>query len=182
MKIIEAADRNPEFIQKLLEIWESAVRATHLFLSEQEIDKIKKYVPEALKDVPHLIIAKNENGLLGVTSGVGGLWGNYRRVSGTLDPDGSIEGTYGDEDTSIIVSDQMAKVTDDYVPGGADIATVTVHYNNGLTLEGRLYTQQDSSLAVVDPATNLVQGIMTFEGGKVTVAGSGFDGTYQKVG
>lgn len=126
--------------------------------------------------------AKNENGLLGVTSGAGGLWGNYRRVSGTLDPDGSIEGTYGDEDTSIIVSDQMAKVTDDYVPGGADIATVTVHYNNGLTLEGRLYTQQDSSLAVVDPATNLVQGIMTFEDGKVTVAGSGFDGTYQKVG
>ncbi len=62
MKIIEAADRNPEFIQKLLEVWESAVRATHLFLSEQEIDKIKKYVPEALKDVPHLIIAKNENG------------------------------------------------------------------------------------------------------------------------
>lgn len=31
---------------QLLRVWESAVRATHLFLSEKEIEKIKRYVPQ----------------------------------------------------------------------------------------------------------------------------------------
>lgn len=38
------------------------VRATHLFLSEHEIAKIKKYVPQALKEIPHLILAEDEGG------------------------------------------------------------------------------------------------------------------------
>ena len=46
----------------LLEIWESSVRATHLFLSESEIEKIKEYVPQALTEVPHLIVAEKEPG------------------------------------------------------------------------------------------------------------------------
>lgn len=122
---------------------------------------------------------KNENGLLGVTSGAGGVWGNYRRVSGTTAPADQIEGTYGDENTKITVSDQMASITDDYVPSGADIASVTVSYNNGLTIEGRLYTQPDGSVALVDTQSGSVQGILTFIGETVTAAGSGFDGTYQ---
>ena len=44
----------------LLEIWESSVRATHLFLSESEIEKIKEYVPQALTEVPHLIVAEKQ--------------------------------------------------------------------------------------------------------------------------
>ena len=43
MKIIEIKDKNLLLIKQLLEVWESSVKATHLFLSEQEIKNIKKY-------------------------------------------------------------------------------------------------------------------------------------------
>ena len=55
-------DRDSNLINNLLEVWESAVRATHLFLSEEEIENIKKYVPEALKFVPNLLVAENDEG------------------------------------------------------------------------------------------------------------------------
>lgn len=61
MKIIEIKQITPLLLQQLLEIWESSVKATHLFLSDNEIESIKKYVPQALKEVPYLIIAENEN-------------------------------------------------------------------------------------------------------------------------
>lgn len=32
------------------------VKATHLFLSEDEISNIKKYVPQALMDIPVLVV------------------------------------------------------------------------------------------------------------------------------
>ncbi len=60
MKIYEATERNSNLIDSLLEVWESSVRATHLFLSESEILRIKKFVPEALTGVKHLIIAEND--------------------------------------------------------------------------------------------------------------------------
>ena len=61
MKIIEVTDRNSLLVEQLLNVWESSVKATHLFLSENEIENIKKYVPQALKKIPHLIIAENKN-------------------------------------------------------------------------------------------------------------------------
>lgn len=61
MKILEITDRSPSLIKQLLEVWESSVRATHLFLSEDEIENIKTYVPQALKEIPHLLIIENEN-------------------------------------------------------------------------------------------------------------------------
>ncbi|GKS53460.1 hypothetical protein IGK38_002344 [Enterococcus pernyi] len=61
MKIIEVKDRNSALIEQLLKIWESSVRATHLFLSNNEIEEIKKYVPQALKEIPRLIIVESEN-------------------------------------------------------------------------------------------------------------------------
>ena len=61
MMIIEVKERNEELINHLLEIWEDSVRATHLFLSNDEIENIKKYVPQALKFVEHLIILQNGN-------------------------------------------------------------------------------------------------------------------------
>lgn len=61
MKVIEVADRTPLLIKQLLEVWESSVRATHLFLSENEIENIKKYVPQALSEVPHLLVLNHEN-------------------------------------------------------------------------------------------------------------------------
>lgn len=57
MKITEIENRTDNLLAGLLELWEKSVRATHLFLSESDIQNIKKYVPAALKNVGHLIIA-----------------------------------------------------------------------------------------------------------------------------
>ncbi len=61
MNIFEVENRTTILIDKLLEVWEDSVKATHLFLSSEEIKKIKKYVPHALEEVSHLIIIENEN-------------------------------------------------------------------------------------------------------------------------
>ncbi len=61
MKIYEVSNRTPDLIQQLLEIWESSVKATHLFLSDKEIATIKKYVPQAIRDILHLVVAEDEN-------------------------------------------------------------------------------------------------------------------------
>ena len=62
MNIIEIQTRSSDLIAQLLTVWENSVKATHLFLSVQEIDEIKNYVPQALKEIAHLIIAADENG------------------------------------------------------------------------------------------------------------------------
>ena len=61
MKIFEIKDRTTELIKELLEVWEDSVKATHLFLSSDDIKDIKEYVPEALKCVSHLVIIENES-------------------------------------------------------------------------------------------------------------------------
>lgn len=61
MKIIEIKDRTTSLLEQLLVVWENSVKATHLFLSESEIENIKKYVPQALKEIPYLIIVENGN-------------------------------------------------------------------------------------------------------------------------
>ncbi len=61
MKMIEVKDRPASLIKQLLVIWESSVRATHLFLSADEIESIKEYVPQALKEIPSLMIIESEN-------------------------------------------------------------------------------------------------------------------------
>ena len=71
LKITEVQDRTIPLIEQLLKVWESSVKATHLFLSEDEIENIKKYVPQSLKEVPYLIIIENKNqipvGFMGIT-------------------------------------------------------------------------------------------------------------------
>ena len=62
MKIVERKDRNPMLLACLVEIWEGSVKATHTFLSDEEILHIKQYVPQALRDVPVLLTAENEDG------------------------------------------------------------------------------------------------------------------------
>lgn len=61
MEIIEVKDRTEQLKEQLLKVWESSVRATHLFLSEDEIEEIKKYVPQALQEMPYLVIVESEN-------------------------------------------------------------------------------------------------------------------------
>lgn len=63
VKIQETEERNNLLIEKLLTIWEESVIATHLFLTKNEIEKIKNYVPAAIKNVQHLVIAYNEDNI-----------------------------------------------------------------------------------------------------------------------
>ena len=48
MKIYEIQERDPQILAELLKVWEASIRETHLFLSEEEVNKIKTYVPQAL--------------------------------------------------------------------------------------------------------------------------------------
>ena len=43
-----------------MRIWERSVRATHLFLSDAEVNRIKEYVPRAFEGVEHPIVAEAE--------------------------------------------------------------------------------------------------------------------------
>lgn len=61
MRIYEIQNRNPLQMKELLRMWEDSVRATHLFLSDAEVKRIKKYVPYALENVEHLIAVEAEN-------------------------------------------------------------------------------------------------------------------------
>lgn len=60
IKIYEVQERRPDFIERLVDIWEASVRETHLFLSDAEVNQIKEYVPQALSGVAHLIVAGNQ--------------------------------------------------------------------------------------------------------------------------
>lgn len=62
MKILEVAEITPSLTEQLIVVWEKSIRATHLFLSEDEIEEIKKYVPQALNNIAHLIIAEETGG------------------------------------------------------------------------------------------------------------------------
>lgn len=60
MKLYEVKIRTSQLLERLLNVWEDSVRATHHFLSDAEVNQIKKYVPQALNGVEHLIIAEIE--------------------------------------------------------------------------------------------------------------------------
>ncbi|KRM94295.1 hypothetical protein FC56_GL001247 [Lentilactobacillus senioris DSM 24302 = JCM 17472] len=72
MKITEVKYRPETLIQQLLSVWESSVKATHLFLSEKKIADIRQYVPQALTEVQRLLIIETEThipvGFLGVNN------------------------------------------------------------------------------------------------------------------
>ena len=63
MKEISKVKRSQVLIEKLVNLWENSVKASHLFLSNKEIEEIKKYVPQALRKIEHLIVEtdKTEN-------------------------------------------------------------------------------------------------------------------------
>ncbi len=72
MNIYEVQNRQTK-LPVLMEIWETSVRATHLFLSEEEIRQIKEYVPQALLGVEHLLVIEHipgvPAGFMGVEDG-----------------------------------------------------------------------------------------------------------------
>ena len=71
MKIYEVEERDSALVGELLDVWESSVRATHLFLSDAEVKRIKEYVPRALGGVEHLVVAETEKPIafMGVQDG-----------------------------------------------------------------------------------------------------------------
>lgn len=62
MTISEVTSRTDVLVASLVETWERSVRATHTFLSDAEVKQIKEYVPQALKQVPHLLVAEDDQG------------------------------------------------------------------------------------------------------------------------
>lgn len=60
IKNIEKPNRSRETIAALLSVWESSVKATHAFLTEKEIEKIKLCVPQALREIPYLLVAEDD--------------------------------------------------------------------------------------------------------------------------
>lgn len=62
MVIVEISNRTEPLIEQLTQIWERSVKATHLFLSDDEITEIKKFVPDTLSEIAHLVIDINEAG------------------------------------------------------------------------------------------------------------------------
>ncbi len=60
MQIILVENRDKQLIDSLFNIWKKSVKATHTFLIDSEIEKIAKYMPDALINIPRLIIA-NKN-------------------------------------------------------------------------------------------------------------------------
>ena len=60
MKIILINDRETDFIEQLMNVWERSVKATHLFLRNEDIQEIKKYVPQAIGEIEQLVVTVNE--------------------------------------------------------------------------------------------------------------------------
>lgn len=75
MKIMEVKERTPMLMEQLLAVWEDSVRATHLFLSDDEINSIKPYVPQTIEGVARLYMATKAGQACGV-------YGNGKRVFG----------------------------------------------------------------------------------------------------
>lgn len=70
MNIIEIKNRDDKLIENLVSIWEDSVKATHLFLLQEEIEKIKDYVPQAIRNVPILVVATDNEkpvGFMGIS-------------------------------------------------------------------------------------------------------------------
>ncbi len=72
MQIVEVKERTERLIRQLLQVWERSMRATHDFLPEEAIGAIGQYVPQALRGVEHLVIAKGKNGRPAAFMGIEG--------------------------------------------------------------------------------------------------------------
>ena len=66
---IDKDKRTAEFINRLLQVWEASVRATHHFLTEQDIQDIKQQGEAILYDIDILVVAFEEDipiGFMGI--------------------------------------------------------------------------------------------------------------------
>ena len=72
VRIFDARQRSAPLLAALLDVWERSVRATHDFLPDAEVRRIRAFVPQALGSVAHLAVAEREGapvGFLGAENG-----------------------------------------------------------------------------------------------------------------
>ena len=73
IRLAAVKERTPRLIEALTAAWEHSVRATHHFLSESEILRIRAYIPQAVGGVAQLVAAENQAGepvgFMGVENG-----------------------------------------------------------------------------------------------------------------
>lgn len=72
MTIREIKTRDENLVASLLSVWEESVRATHLFLTEDDICRIREQVPDGLKQIETLIVAEDDGktlGFMGIAEG-----------------------------------------------------------------------------------------------------------------
>lgn len=63
-QIISLHERPQNIINALGEVWKESVAGTHRFLTQEDKEKLYPLVLDALKNVPFLLAAKNEQGKL----------------------------------------------------------------------------------------------------------------------
>ena len=69
-KIENLNNLNNKDIEEILDTWESSVRATHDFLSEEDIISIKPQVIEGANYVSNLLCVRDENGIIKAFMGI----------------------------------------------------------------------------------------------------------------
>lgn len=72
MKIKKAENKNAALLEQLVKLWRDSVKETHLFLSDAEIDEIQKCIPQALAEIPQLIVAEDAQGIPVAFMGIDG--------------------------------------------------------------------------------------------------------------
>lgn len=58
MILQDTEHRDTALVSALVAVWERSVRATHTFLTDAEINRIKQYVPQAIAEVPELVVMR----------------------------------------------------------------------------------------------------------------------------
>lgn len=72
MTIREIKTRDENLVISLLSVWEESVRATHLFLTEDDICRIREQVPDGIRQIETLIVAEDDGktlGFMGIAKG-----------------------------------------------------------------------------------------------------------------
>lgn len=62
---LKTNDRSDDLISGLVSIWEKSVRASHFFLTEKDIAEIRQQVAPALKMIPVLLVAIDDDNIVG---------------------------------------------------------------------------------------------------------------------
>ena len=57
IRYVPPSERNNSLLNRLTELWEASVRATHHFLREEDIENLMPYVTEGLVNIRYLYVA-----------------------------------------------------------------------------------------------------------------------------